>query len=178
MNLKLPHISPVLIKRVFFLFFLFCTNLFCFSQNMPVPENIQAALLPKVLKFSPDFSSKNKIKILIVYDNNSMNSKDEFVKELGNSMIIRAVRVNDIEKFIFEIDLVYFMPGLQDKAFLCKKHKVLSVTGISQYVEQGLVSLGFGLQNNKPKILVNINSLENEGQSLSSDLLRIAIIFK
>ena len=160
------------------MFFLFSSTLCCYSQNMPVPENIQAALLPKVLKFSPDFSSKNKIKMLIVYDNNSMNSKDNFIKELGKSILVRAVRVNDLEKSIYGIDLVYFMPGLQDKAFLCKKYKVLSVTGISQYVEQGEVSLGFGLQNNKPKILVNINSLENEGQSLSSDLLRIAIIFK
>lgn len=145
---------------------------------MPVPENIQAALLPKVLKFSPEISSKAKVRMLIVYDNNSINSKDEFIKELGNSMIIRAVLKDELEKNILGFDVVYFMPSIKDESVLCKKYKVLSVTGIAQYVEKGKISIGFGIQNNKPKILINLTSLEQEGQSLSSDILRISKIFK
>lgn len=93
-------------------------------------------------------------------------------------MEIKAVLVNELEKNILGSDLVYFMPGFQNDAYLCKKYKVLSVTGISQYVENGNISLGFGIQNNKPKIYVNLTSLEKEAQSLSSDILRIAKIFK
>jgi hypothetical protein len=144
---------------------------------MPVPENIQAALLPKVLKYSPNFSQNTKIRMLIVFDNNSETSKNEFIKEFGRTMEIKAVYSNELEQNIANCDLVYFMPGLQNKATLCKKHQVLSVSGISQYVEQGEISLAFGIQNNKPKIFVNLSSFEKEGQSLSSDILRIAKVF-
>ncbi len=148
-----------------------------FSQNMPVPENIQAALLPKVLKFSPNISPNPKFRILIVYDNNSVISKDELFNELTGSMDVKAILPDALEKNISNCDLVYFMPGIQMKSALCKTYKVLSVTGISQYVEQGQISLAFGLLNNKPKIFVNLSSLENEGQSLSSEILRIAKVY-
>ena len=55
-----------------------------YSQNMPVPENIQAALLPKVIKFNPSLAEKKTIRMLIVYDSNSRISKDEFIKELNS----------------------------------------------------------------------------------------------
>ncbi len=144
---------------------------------MPVPENIQAALLPKVLKFNPKLSDKTTIKMLIVYDNNSQNTKDAFIKELGVAIEVKAILSFELEENISGYDLVYFMPGLDDLSIICKTHKVLSVTGISQYVEEGRISLGIGIQNNKPKIFVNLTSLEKEGQSLSSDILRIAKIF-
>jgi hypothetical protein len=149
-----------------------------YSQIMPVPENIQAALLPKVLKFNTTLSEKKTVRMLIVYDNNSRISKDEFLKELRSVFEVKAISSNEIEQNITNTDLVYFMPGLQDKALICKKYKVLSVSGISQYVEDGQVSLAFGILNNKPKIYINIKSLEAEGQNLSSDILRIAKVYK
>lgn len=178
MNLKSPHFSVFLIKIFIFLFISLNSVSFCYSQNMPVPENIQAALLPKVLKFSPEISSKEKITMLIVYDKNSESSKDQIKSELDGFIVVKGILKSELEKNISECNLVYFMPGLQEEAILCKKYKVLSVTGISAYVERGEVSLGFGVRNNKPKILVNLKSLENEGQSLSSEVLRISIIFK
>lgn len=144
---------------------------------MPVPGNIQAALLPKVLKYSPNHSQKSKIRIIIVYDNNSLTSKNEFVNELSGIMDVKAVLYTAMETNIVNCDLVYFMPGLQDLSSLCKTYKVLSVTGISQYVEEGKISLAFGIQNNKPKIFINLSSMEKEGQSLSSEILRIAKVY-
>ncbi len=176
-KLKFEHIF-LLLSRGFLLLFLFVLMAISGkAQTMSVPENIQAALLPKVLKFNPVISEKATIKMLVVYDNNSQSNKDKFIKELGQSMEIKAIRLAELKETITGYDLVYFMPGIIDETQLCKTHKVLSVTGISQYVEQGLISLGFGVQNNKPKILVNLKSLEAEGQSLSSDILRIAKIF-
>lgn len=92
-------------------------------------------------------------------------------------MDVIPVLSDELEKYITNCDLVYFMPGNQDKATICKTYNVLSVTGISQYVEQGKISLAFGLQNNKPKIFINLSSLEKEGQSLSSELFRIAKVY-
>ena len=176
-NLKFVPFSPFLSRSFFFLFIIFNSVSYCYGQNIPVPENIQAALLPKVLKFNSELSEKEKIKMLIVYDNNSLNNKDKFFKELKGVMEIKAIRSIELDETISGYDLIYFMPGLADLAIICKSQKILSVTGISQYVEEGKISLGFGIQNNKPKIFVNLTSLDEEGQSFSSDILRIAKIF-
>ena len=158
-------------------FFLFVTNSVR-AQNIPVPENIQAALLSKVLKFNPELQKNDKIKMLVIYDNKSQINKDEFINGLEKSIEVLAIKPDQIEKNISGYNVVYFMSGLNEQAYRCKTRKLLSVTGINKYVEEGEISLGFGIENNKPKILVNITSLDMEGQSFSSEILRIAKIFK
>ena len=79
-----------------FLSFTVTGNIFC--QDMPMPENIQAALLTKVLKFNPNISGKAKISLLIVYNSNSVNSKDEFVSELTGIMDIKAILPEQLKR--------------------------------------------------------------------------------
>lgn len=168
----------LLLKRVLLILFIsFFLPRIGFSQNMPVPENIQAALIPKVLKFSPNHAQKTKLRMVIVYDNNSQVSQKELKKAIGTSLDVKSVVEADLEQNIGNCDLVYFMPGTQKSAILCKTRNVLSVTGISNYVEQGIISIAFGLQDNKPKIFVNLTSLAKEGQSLSSEILRITKVY-
>ncbi|WP_372757442.1 YfiR/HmsC family protein [Mariniflexile sp.] len=143
-----------------------------------MPERIQAALLSKVIKYNPQISQNRKIKILVVYNTYTQNSKDEFVAGLGNSMDVKAVYPNEIEQNISGANLVYFMSGVQNSNAICKKYKVLSVSGILKHVEHGEISLGFVIQNSKPVIVVNLTSLEKEGQTFSSDILRISKIYK
>jgi hypothetical protein len=178
-NLKLQHrFFYIIFRIVLFLLITFNTTNFCFSQNMPVPENIQAALLPKVLKCNPDLAQQPKLRLLIVYDNNSQISKDEFIKGIGSILEVKALGPRELELNIGNCDLVYFMPGMQKFASICKINKILSVAGISQYVEQGTISMAFGIENNKPKIFISLSSLEKEGHSLSSEILRIARVYK
>lgn len=145
---------------------------------MPIPNNIQAALLIKVLKFSPQIADKSPIRILIVYNNASRLAKDELVAELEKTQSVKAVNADELEQQIKNCDVVYFMPGLQDKSKICKANKVLSISGVSKYVEDGDISVAFGLMNDKPKIYVNVSTLKSEEQNLSSDLLRIAKVYK
>jgi len=149
-----------------------------FSQNTPLPENFQAALLVKVLKFSPTLSQKSKLRILIVYDTNSKNSKDVLIRMLDGFMDVKSIYPDELKKNISNADLVYFMPDIMQQAALCKEYKVLSVSGYSENIRQGKISLAFGVRNNKPKIFINLNSLEEEGQTLSSDILRIAEVYQ
>lgn len=150
------------------------------AQNIPVPENIQAALLSKVLQFNTNIAQKETIKMLVVYDDESNLSKDKFINGLEKFIEVKAVKPIELEQNIVNNNVVYFMSGLQDKKYttLCKTHNTLSVTGAIEFVEKGEISLGFGLENNKPKILVNLTSLEKEEQAFSSEILRISKIFK
>lgn len=176
--LKLSRIITFLVNGGLFIFMFFFLSNSLLAQNIPVPENIQAALLSKVLKYSPQISKNKKIKILVVYNKSSENSKDEFIEALSNSLEIKAVCPNEIQQNIANVHVVYFMTEMHNYAPLCKKYNVLSVTGYSKDVETGEVSLGFVTKNNKPIIVVNLTSLDQEEQSFSSDLLRIAKIFK
>ncbi|WP_111709522.1 YfiR family protein [Lutibacter citreus] len=176
-DLKSPFSITFFTKGLVFICLFFFWGNSVISQNTLVPENIQAALLSKVLKFNPDLPQNTTIKMLVVYDNNSEINKDKFIKGLGNSMSVKAINPMELKQNISGYNVVYFMSGIYDYAGVCKANKVLSVTGSAQYVEQGEISLGFGIQNNKPKILVNLTSLDKEGQSFSSDILRIAKIF-
>ena len=114
----------------------------------------------------------------MVYNSTTELNKDEFIKGLGNTMDVKAILPSELEENISETQVVYFMSGIHGYSKLCRDNKVLSVTGTTRFVEQGEISLGFGIENSKPKILVNLSSLEKEGQSFSSDILRIGKIFK
>ena len=149
------------------------------AQSVSLPINIQAALLAKVLKLNPKLSDKPQIKVLIIYNNSSKMSKEELLSQLLlKNMQAKAVLLSDLEENVKNFDVVYFMPGAQDKDGICKANKVLTITGVSKYVEDGEVSIAFGLLNDKPKIFINVTSLKQEEQNLSSDLLRIAKVYK
>lgn len=167
-----------LAKGLLFAFIFLCCSTSSFAQKISVPENIQAALLTKVLKYNPQIPQDTKVKILVVFNDNSMLDKDEFIKGLGSSMIVKAITPKELEKNIAGCHVVYFMEGIHGFSNICKVNNVLSVTGTTRFVEQGEISLGFGIENSKPKILVNLTSLDMEGQSFSSDILRIGKIFK
>ncbi|SFD04960.1 YfiR/HmsC family protein [Algibacter pectinivorans] len=177
-NLKLSRNINSLAKQLAFICIVLCLSNIINAQKIAVPENIQAALLTKVLKYNPQITQNKNIKILVVYNQNSLLAKDEFIKGLGSNIVVKAIALKELEQSIFGFHVVYFMAGIHDYSNVCKAQKVLSVTATTRFVEQGKISLGFGIENNKPKILVNLTSLEMEGQSFSSDILRIGKIFK
>ncbi len=51
--------------------------------------------------------------------------------------------------------------------------KVLSTTNVASYVENG-ISLGVGVEANKPKILLNLQASDAEGISWNPNILKIA----
>lgn len=176
--LKLPRIITFFVKGGLFVFMFFFLSNSLFAQNISVPDNIQAALLTKVLKYNPQIHQNEKIKILVVFNNDSQINKDEFIKGLGDSIDFKAINPQELEENISGYQVVYFMPGINGYSEICKLNNTLSVSGSVQNVEKGSISLGFGIRNSKPEILVNLTSLDQEEQSFSSDLLRIAKIFK
>lgn len=52
-------------------------------------------------------------------------------------------------------------------------NRVLSVTNVSSFVDKG-VTLGVGLENNKPKVLLNLTGSEGEGMNWDPKILKIS----
>lgn len=149
------------------------------AQGAALPMNIQAALLTKVLKFNPKFADKPQVKVLIIYNRSTRLNKEELVSELAAKNIdVKAVQPDELGNNIKNCDIVYFMPGISDQDGICKANKVLTISGAARFVEEGQMSIAFGVQNDKPRIYINVTSLKSEDQNISSELLRIAKVYK
>lgn len=165
-------------QRLVFVAFLFIIPAQISGQGLQVPIAIQAALIQKVIKFDNAIGNRTDIVMLIIYDNETKIFKNELISQLPASYKIRAVLVTEIEGNLDGCDLAYIMPGVQSSVSIIKARKILTITGLSKYVESGDVSIGFGLQNDKPKIFVNMTSLKTEERILAADILRIAKVYK
>jgi hypothetical protein len=53
--------------------------------------------------------------------------------------------------------------------------KILTVTGVAEYIDQGIIA-AFDLLDNKPKIRININNAKSSGIKISTELLKLSIV--
>jgi hypothetical protein len=71
---------------------------------------------------------------------------------------------------------IVFVGSAADPAAVTKYtrgNRVLSVTNVSGFVDKG-VTLGVGLENNKPKVLLNLTGSESEGMNWDPKILKIS----
>jgi hypothetical protein len=76
---------------------------------------------------------------------------------------------------------IYICPGLdKDLAAILgitRAQKMISIAGHESYIEKG-ASVGVFTSDGKPTIFVNLSSSKGEGTDFSSDLLRLAKVFR
>lgn len=66
---------------------------------------------------------------------------------------------------------------LESIANIARNNSILTITGVPEYVENGTLTISLGLKkNNKPEIIVNLNSMRAEKHELSSQLLKLSKI--
>ena len=56
-------------------------------------------------------------------------------------------------------------------------HKIISITGLTELVPKG-ITLGIGVYDNKPKVLLNLTSSEAEGVDWNPMILKISKTYK
>ena len=146
------------------------------AQQMMVPENIQAALLDKILPFAPRLADEATIKLLIVYDPGTRTLAERQAAAMSPRWQVDLVLEQNSATQIQEYDVVYFYKASKPLLEACKEHKVLSVSGNRELAENGSVSLAIGLANDKPRLFVNISSLRAEEHNFSPEVQRIASV--
>jgi hypothetical protein len=134
--------------------------------------------------------NKKVIKIGILFNQNLRSSrlameemsKISFTQEFNLKIEVLPIQIAGMEilESIYteeKIDAIYITPlrGFDDSIIsnLCRRFGVLSLSAESKLVEK-FYSIGFELINNKPKIIVNLETLANEGAQFSSRFLKIA----
>lgn len=168
-----------------------------YSQDISVPIDVQIELLPKILSLNKAFDFDQKetvIKVGILYSDRlraSVKVKDEILTNKATNEIqikkaqvllfpIEIESVANYEKYLTlnEINVLYLTPlrgyDISEIAKVCKKDKIITVTGVSNYIDENLASVGFQLENKKLQITINLESAIDEGANFSSQLLKVS----
>jgi hypothetical protein len=169
-------------------------------DGMPVPVPTQFALFKKILKFDRNLKTRsgNGVVAGIAFQGGyrpSLNAKEQAAGILAdNSFTIESLsvsvqeldlgRIQDVEKELRlrKITLLYIAPlqayPLADIIRATRNLHILTLTGVSSYVQEG-VSVGLDTEiDDRPKILINRKSSLLEGADFQANLLKLAKIYE
>jgi hypothetical protein len=145
------------------------------AQRMAVPVNLQVAIFKKILAFDKTLQSKGRIEVAVIYGDAAVkDAVIEAFKDVGISAF--PLRSDQVSQGIRNATVVYIVPGGVPPRQICIKNQILSISGISSFVESGQVSVGLSVDGGKPKILINKVELDEEGHVLADEVLKMAKI--
>lgn len=148
------------------------------AEEMPVPPDLQVALFKKIFLFDNMLKDKEEIKVFIVYDGASVPEiAEELKKEFEQGDITPIiVEVEELENEAEAFSVVYILPDVEIEFVreICIKKSLLSISGDSDLGEEGEISVAVGEHNEKPKIMINMNLVAEEGHEFSADILKLA----
>ena len=82
-----------------------------------------------------------------------------------------------------KINVIYLCDDLLNNQLkeigdFCYQNKIITATGVSSFVEQGYACFSVTLENDKPKLVVNLNKMKDEGHQFSASYLKMAKIIQ
>ncbi len=165
-------IMPVL-QKIFCYFILmpFVLISLAYGEDKAPPE-IQAALFVKLLGFDKNLSGNISI-CVIGAPEFAAEMKKGVGKEIGSA---KLASVSENAALPSEKPAVIYLGDaskLSEVMSYTRANKILSITGISELVEKG-ISLGIGVFEGKPKVLLNMTSSKEEGRDWNPAILKVA----
>lgn len=170
------------------------------AEPMPMAPELQVPLILKVLTYDRHFEEKagKEVAIGIVYapaDPGSVAAANQIAAILyrfgGKTVKRLPVRYymvdyttpENLERSITQrgIGVLYVSPGnlrnLPGLTRVSQAKGIITTTGVPDYVRRG-VSVGIGVSDERPQILINQTSSKAEGSEFDASLLRIATLLK
>ncbi len=189
--MKRPH------AYIFLLLFLTSVS---FTQEMPVPVEVQFQLFKKILSYDRNLRSRcgDTLAIAIVYQNrfrSSLTTKEEFLRIVDEQPEHRIENLpyictafemgsmQELENFLVKnnIDIVYLTPlrgiDIKQVAHISHTNTVVTLTGIPEYISSGII-VGIDIKGEKPQILINLTSATTAKVDFNSQLLKLSKIVR
>jgi len=155
--------------RLFFTFILTWAPLLM-AQRI-APAKIQAALFSKLLAFYTNLGTE-EFSIHVVDTPAIAKELEKMVGSKMGNAVLKAVTTGDGPP-TDGAKVVYISKMQEDIITYTHDTKALSITGNPDLVSAG-VTLGVGVENNKPKILLNLTASKSEGIVWNPAILRVA----
>lgn len=150
-----------------------------YSDEMPVPPEMQASLFKKIFGYDKKLSALSEFKIIVAYSEASAGMKDEVVKAFqGVGITAKALKADQLAGNLGDASAIYITAGAIAAESVCQKNQILSITGIPLLVENGSAAIGLAVVESKPKILVHMGKLKAEGHEVSAKLLQLAKVIE
>lgn len=185
-------------KIIIILFLFFCKELV--SQDIAVPVDDQIQIFFKIFAYDKNLNQKVKdhLDIVIIYQKKfitSLNIKNSIQSLLESDnykyynsipVTIKSVSIessSELDNYLRKnhADILYVAPlralNISELAEITRARKILTITGVPEYVEEGL-SVGIGIKSNKPQIIINLSASKSEGSNFSSQLLKLAKVIE
>jgi hypothetical protein len=135
------------------------------------PAKIQAALFMKLLTYYTNLGSEPFTIHVVGAPEVATELKTYIGKSAGKASLAEVTEGSGPPSGKAHIVYVGKDPkGLID---YCQSNKILSITGIPQFVNEG-VTLGIGVEKGKPKILLNLSSTKAEDINWNPQILKVA----
>lgn len=170
------------------------------AEPMPLTPDLQVPLILKILTYDRHFEAKAgpELVIGIVYapaDPSSVKAandvSDTLYRFAGKTVkrlpiryfLVEFTTPENLERSIAQrsISVLYVAPGnarnLAGISKVSQARGVTTTTGVPDYVKRG-VSVGIGVADERPQILINLPSTRSEGSEFDASLLRIATVLK
>lgn len=188
-------------KRFLKIFFLISLGIiYVYSQEMPVPLDLQLNLLPKILLYEKNLRNK-KLKVVnvgVVYQRKfrtSLNVKNEIMDYVKNNPLkieensilnfipIPIEKESDITPVVIDkaINVLYLCPlkavNMNSILEITREKKILTFSGVIDYIDMG-ISVVIDVKGEKPLITINLPSSKLEGADFSSQLLKLARVIQ
>jgi YfiR/HmsC-like len=168
------------------------------AEEMALSVERQVPILFKILTYDRNFEKRAGAELVIgiVYDPSNLDSakattdlgnalyqsKDKTVKQLPvKYYTIEYTNNAELERIVKQkgISVLYIAPGnarnLTNLVQLSQDLHLTTLTGVPDYVRRG-ASVGLALAQDKPQILINLQSTRAEGIQFDASLLGLATI--
>jgi hypothetical protein len=165
------------------------------GQEMEVPVDVQFALFAKIVSFdrAPKTQNEGDYVLGVLFQPTVRASSQVSEQALATAPRLtidgRKVRViampiagmGEVEATLkrANVDALYVTPlrspDIAALARVTRRHKVLTLTGVPVFVEDGL-AVGVAMKGNRPLVVINLNASKAEGADFSSQLLHISKI--
>lgn len=170
------------------------------AQDMPVPADLQAGLLLKLLPYDRALKERAGAEVVVVVAYQprfrlSSEAKNKFVRTLehdaaghilGLPLRLVELPLEESTDFAAELkrasaDIVYLAPlravDVEALARAAREARVLSFTGVPEYVHRGAM-VGIAERKSRPSLVINLGATRAAGVDLRSELLSISQIVK
>lgn len=160
------------------------------AQEVEVPVAVQVPLFLKVMTFDRQRRHGPDVEVLIgiTFQSGyraSITTRDEVARALAKAanlkyrLILIDLDRDDLDEVLQQhrLNFLYVSPlraiSASSIAGIATAAHVTSVTGVPQYVQQG-IAVGVRLQGDRPRLMVNLAACKESGADFTSELLKLA----
>lgn len=140
----------------------------------PAPPKVQVVIYKKIFSYCKNLS-KDGINVAVLTDESNPDY-EEVIRGFTNFGIPVVEVKNDKFQSQSKITVLYVGKSSKSIVSYCNSKGILCISSTPDDVQEYLAALSIYSENNKPKIIINMNVLKSQNHEISSEVLKLATI--